>query len=365
MSFDQNYVLNLLSGGARESRTLEYKSEFYEHGGKGNHELCKDVSAFANTNGGLIIIGVREEEDLPKIEGVDPSEIGNQILRMNSTLVSKLDPRLGHIDFHPIKVEDKTILVIEIPASFQGPHRVNIDDRSWFYLRTASQVQTMDTIQIREAFLRSGDIFAVAKKFRAERITRIDAGAAYRNLARPTKLILHVVPVAESRKYFFASVNEFPSSIKLPATDEFSAHRILNFDGATYGFSNPPREVVQYVHLYRDGSVESVLSVEPNHGDRLDPNEISQFFIVDTMRALDHCRTFHNGDFVVMFSVLGATGLKFSLTWGPTYGFDRHEYCLPEIFVSKEDTSSDSLRKIFMPAINLLYQAAGNDADLK
>lgn len=49
--------------GARESQTLEFKSRCYDYGTPtGKAELCKDVLAMANATGGVIVLGVCEDD---------------------------------------------------------------------------------------------------------------------------------------------------------------------------------------------------------------------------------------------------------------------------------------------------------------
>ena len=48
--------------GIAETETLEFKRESYGNDDKSKRELCKDISALANTSGGDIVIGMDERE---------------------------------------------------------------------------------------------------------------------------------------------------------------------------------------------------------------------------------------------------------------------------------------------------------------
>lgn len=82
--FDEINSLNdldeLIASGQRESETLEYKDASTRLGGDSLNEVAKDVSAFANSLGGVIVYGVRTDKDQPGLPAgrvpIDPKNIG-------------------------------------------------------------------------------------------------------------------------------------------------------------------------------------------------------------------------------------------------------------------------------------------------
>ena len=98
----------------------------------------KTVCAFANTEGGFLIFGIKDNRELSlaeRIIGIDPKrdfprEFGDKIR-------DKIDPPV-YFEFKnpPIKIPNSTnvIHVIKIPQSSERPHMVVHDRR--FYYRT-------------------------------------------------------------------------------------------------------------------------------------------------------------------------------------------------------------------------------------
>jgi hypothetical protein len=70
---------DLVASGQRESETLEYKDASKRLGGDSLNEVAKDISAFANSLGGLIVYGVETAKDQPGLPvrrvAIDPKNI--------------------------------------------------------------------------------------------------------------------------------------------------------------------------------------------------------------------------------------------------------------------------------------------------
>ncbi|MBD2361568.1 ATP-binding protein [Anabaena minutissima FACHB-250] len=121
----------LIQEGVQESLTLDYKrcASLDKRNPDRNKELSKDVSAFANSAGGVIIYGVIETNHLPtKIDvGYDPAEITREWIEqvINSTIKRRIDGiRIKQIELknnHPGRV----IYVVSIPQSKRAPHMAN------------------------------------------------------------------------------------------------------------------------------------------------------------------------------------------------------------------------------------------------
>lgn len=112
-----------------ENLNLDYKAiqAYYDF-----DELSKDVSAFANSEGGLLILGFSQDE-IKKgkvVVKVLPKELtwGEEILskeRLEDNLVGKIQPRIDGIRIQPVREGNgsmRVIFLVDIPQSKNRPH---------------------------------------------------------------------------------------------------------------------------------------------------------------------------------------------------------------------------------------------------
>lgn len=114
----------LISDGVEESIQLEYKSadalQNTEHYKK---EIAKDVSAMANSAGGVIIYGIKEfgsgdKKHLPeRITSIKRSVISKEWL--GQVISNGISPKIEGLRIHPFSLShiDEVVYVIEIPQS--------------------------------------------------------------------------------------------------------------------------------------------------------------------------------------------------------------------------------------------------------
>jgi hypothetical protein len=111
-----------------ESVDLDWKKDFYQGTDAGKKELAKDVSAMANTAGGMLVVGVDDGKqdhahDLAPIEPV-PGR-GEEWIR--AVLANWIQPVVPNVGVRPVKStvhEGKIYWVLTVPRSTQAPHAV-------------------------------------------------------------------------------------------------------------------------------------------------------------------------------------------------------------------------------------------------
>lgn len=153
-------IENLIASGIEENLNLDYKSAdaLGKSDGK-KAEISKDVSAFANSAGGIIIYGINEfneaeKKHLPeKINPVDRLVITKEWLEQ--VINSNISPKISGIMIHPItigKTEDNNVVyVVEIPQS-NTAHQAK--DKK-YYRRYNFESVAMDDYEVKDIINRA------------------------------------------------------------------------------------------------------------------------------------------------------------------------------------------------------------------
>lgn len=138
---------------ADESNYLEFKSaDSLFPSDKNKKEISKDVSAFANADGGLIIYGIAENDDhkadLLSLIGKDKISFDS----LQQIIDSRIQRKIDGILIEPIDYgENLYIYLVRIPLSPNAPHQ-SADKR--FYVRRNSQAVMMEEYEIRNTYNR-------------------------------------------------------------------------------------------------------------------------------------------------------------------------------------------------------------------
>ncbi|HTB21472.1 MAG TPA: ATP-binding protein [bacterium] len=147
-------VQGLITNQISESLILEYKScAALTKGTAAVSEICKDISSFANSDGGTIIYGVSEDANIPTTVdvGFDLGETQKEWLEQ--IINSRIRPRIPGIRINQIVLENgsaRVIYVVYIPKSEQAPHMTN----NRYYKRYNYQSIAMEDYEVRDVMNR-------------------------------------------------------------------------------------------------------------------------------------------------------------------------------------------------------------------
>lgn len=150
----------LVAYARSEGPTLDFKEAFPTANHKGVRDFLADVTAFANTDGGDIIIGVREDKNgvAAEIVGIDRLGLDEDLRRVEDQLRACVDPRVPHFRVCEIALDNgRVVLVIRVAASMIAPHRVAFNGNSRFFRRANRGNYEMSTTELRQAFAASTD----------------------------------------------------------------------------------------------------------------------------------------------------------------------------------------------------------------
>ena len=133
----------------------------------------KAVSAFANTAGGDLLLGVEAVEGVATaLPGLDLDNPDGETLRLENMIRDGLEPRLPRVEVCPVKIaEHRYVLVVRVPRSWIAPHRVRKNRQ--FYARNAAGAYPLDVGELRAAFTMSETVAARIRDFRTYRLARI------------------------------------------------------------------------------------------------------------------------------------------------------------------------------------------------
>ena len=140
--------------GVVEARDLDWKSELPPAKGLPQTDFPKDVAAMANSGGGVIVFGVRESQKAAT-ERVDVGELDEAYERsLRSAAITAISPPVFGLDVHRLGAEGNRAVVIEVPASIEGPHLIYKNDFFAAPVRNDSDTVWMKERQI-EAMYRA------------------------------------------------------------------------------------------------------------------------------------------------------------------------------------------------------------------
>ena len=154
--------------------TLEYKREMP---GRGDPvPFLAAVSSFANTSGGDLLVGVEAEEGVPiALPGVEVASVDQETLRLTQVVGTGLDPRLPHLEFQFVEVDDgRYVIVVRVPHSWVAPHRVKKNDK--FYGRNSAGKFPLDVGELRTAFTLSESVAESVECFWTSAVRQLRRG---------------------------------------------------------------------------------------------------------------------------------------------------------------------------------------------
>ncbi len=151
----------LIQQQVQESLHLDYKSSA-SLSKSGQKEIPKDVSAFANSNGGMIIYGIEESGHLPaRIDG----GVSNSVITrewIEQAILSNISPKIEGIQIQQIPLDsNNSAYCIKIPKSDRAPHQERKNKR--YYKRYNFSSAPMEDYEISDVRARSRSVEPLAR----------------------------------------------------------------------------------------------------------------------------------------------------------------------------------------------------------
>jgi hypothetical protein len=192
----EGHLDRLVTGSVREDADLDYKRERYGESNDDKREFAADIAAMANFRGGLIILGIRDENEAAAERtpvSLDPTEER----RMRQIAAERIAPHVGfHI--HPVESDADSSMgyyLLIVPPSTLRPHLVRAGRTSLGVpVRDGATKRWLDEPEIADAYR---DRYRVAVD-QAVRVSQIlNEGVA--NMDREANAFLAVAMVPTGR----------------------------------------------------------------------------------------------------------------------------------------------------------------------
>jgi len=119
---DKRELMEIIEKG--EDSFIEFKEEKVH-----SDDLASEIVAFANTEGGIILLGVSDKKEIKGISKPD-----KEMQRVENISYNSCEPSIA-VAIEKIKVEDRIVLCIHISKGPERPYRTN---RGVYYIRTSA-----------------------------------------------------------------------------------------------------------------------------------------------------------------------------------------------------------------------------------
>jgi hypothetical protein len=378
---DEAQLQRLIDGKASETRDIEYKRDRYGDADKDYGEYLADISSFANTAGGDIIIGMTTEAGVPT--GFAPLQIDRdaEILRLENSARSGLQPRIFGLAIRGVLLATGGFaLVVRIPRSYNQPHRIvrNGPGHHRFYARSSAGKYEPNVDELRAMFTRAPQLAERMRDFRLERTARIASGDTPVPLQDECCLVLHVVPFSA-----FDLRPPFSLETAIGRAHRFSPMGLLsvqnwriNFDGflTLSNWGTKATKQRAYVQMFRTGAIEavatSILREEvlgekgPINVQQLDAMIVQSTCIYSTL--LHECGA--EPPLAVMVSLIGVKNRDLvagfaSWSYTPeTAVIDRDQLHCAEVILEDVPSEDPDCAKKLRQALDQLANAAGRSS---
>lgn len=367
-SIDENTLISLKDTQVCEDRRLDYKDDLSLKGNDKKKEFLADVSAFANSIGGRILIGIAEEKgiiiDIPGIPCDDPDALTQTMDNLiDNSIAPRIKKKIKWIKLH----NGNYVFVIEIPQSFYGPHMVTLGGSSRFHYRTNSGKYQMDVYQIREAFTASTTLDERIRNFRLDRLAKIESGDGPVSIAAKPRFVLHIIPVeslTSEQEDHLTCIDKNHLMTALFNSYSLSGDCKYNFDGFVV-FSTGDSQT-KYIQLFKNGCIELLDTHQFQNDDypKLKATGIEQHSILAIEKLSELQSTIGCGyPRVIYMSLLGVKGYKINrpYSFSDTYPIDRDSLVIPGVKINEP---TEDIATVLKPVFDDIWRAGGYSRSL-
>jgi len=254
---NQDFLESLIKNGIEENIHLDYKEQLGS-----NAEIAKDLSSFANSDGGNIIYGIREVNNRPT--EIIPINQPNLREKLDQIARNGIDPSLD-VRIFPIHVNiegnEGQIFLIYIPRKYPILHQAV--KRAKYYKRTEFTSSPMSNFEIETAFKLVYNYEERINSLFQNRLHELNSGEYHVNIPSQTRMLIHMISIdaLETNRSLNLGIvfSEFDNYLKPPGCT-FGKNIERNLHGLLVSCGPEPfsDNYVGYVQLYRIGMIEAI-----------------------------------------------------------------------------------------------------------
>jgi hypothetical protein len=383
---DQSQLQRLIDEPAPESRDIDYKRDTYGNTDKDHAEYLADISSFANTAGGEIIIGMMAKAGIPT--GLAPLQIDAdaEILRLESIARGGLQPRIFGLAARAVPIRGGgSVLIVRIPRSYIQPHRIVRQGKPGdhrFWARSSAGKYEPNVDELRLLFTRAPQLADRVRDFRFDRIAKVVANDTPVLLADNHPFIMHVAPLSafEGARDFRLDLQQHPQQMftAFPPIGGQVGQVRINVDGGLV-LSNVQangKSHRAYVQIFHSGIVEAVdSSFLMGDGTPQSPLRLTSLRTEATIVQSSHIYLQSlqaRGalpPYVVLVSLVGVKGVPYSFAMGGGTMFedeagmlDRDQFHFSEMVIEDVPFDRYEYAKLIRPLLDQTANAAGRAA---
>ncbi|MEU4339437.1 ATP-binding protein [Micromonospora lupini] len=158
---EAEHIRSLVDNGVEEAFDLDFKRDPYKHNDAGKRSIAGDVAALANTAGGVIILGLDEDEQTARASaspGVDLTE--DEVSWMRQTIAANMAPMPT---FDILTVQDPGLgtngdgaprgyILVAVPRSPAAPHGVLVSEGFRYPMRNGATTRYLSEPEVATAY---------------------------------------------------------------------------------------------------------------------------------------------------------------------------------------------------------------------
>lgn len=244
----------------RENEYIDYKENFafleMDKGKERNAKISEfksDVCAFANTEGGYLIFGIRDENGCAKeIIGIDiPDDNTDKFELDRRNNLNGIYPRIPYVKFNFVKLQNgKYIVVVFVKHDSFAPYTHIENEKSYvMYKRSGNGKKIMSYTELKNMFNQSLSLDKEIFNYRKERIDYFKSQAETEDSKYSRFLLLHIIP----ETFLDSSYNQNVFVLEKTKKKHFSTMFLQTGCGSIY---MPCVDGVRYIP-YNDNSIQS------------------------------------------------------------------------------------------------------------